>query len=131
MTSKLRCGTCIFLHKRTNKDKKTCQNLGKNKGNPACKFWEPDLENLSQNIKNLISSIGLCNSNDLPVINWLLKRHQVLLDEKIPYRIGSYVLYNKKYKIFIENITPTSIIGRDAKGINFVLPLNSTLLEIC
>jgi len=128
--SKLRCGTCIFLNKRANKDRKTCYTLGKTKGNPACKHWEPDLENFSENVKSLVSLVGLCASKDIPVISWLLKRHQLLLDNKIPYRIGSYILYNREnqwHKIFIENITTTSIIGRDAEGINFVLPLNSDL----
>lgn len=129
---KKRCGSCIYLNK-TKKEGALCSESGKNKGVPACKNWEPDIENLSDNIKTIISLFGKCDISDIPILNWILKKQQTLLEKDINclFRIGNIVWYfiasqNDIYQLLIQNVNPKYVIGRDLiGGASFFLPLDT------
>ena len=110
---KLRCGSCIFLTKRL-KDKAFCSESGKNKGNPACKHWEPDFGKLTDLSKQFTSFLKRCTSKDALILKWLVDRQCILNNKGVSYYIGSTYYYkaDKIYRIFIENITAKHIIGR-------------------
>lgn len=130
---KKRCDSCIFLNS-TRKDGILCSEIGKNKGYPACKNWEPNIENLSDNVKNIIPLLGKCDIDDIPILDWILKKQQSLLEKDINYlfRIGNIVWYfisdleDDIYQILIQNVTSKYVVGCDLiKGTSFFLPLDT------
>jgi hypothetical protein len=132
---KKRCGTCIFLA-QTRKEGNLCLEKGKNKGCPACKSWEPNIESLSNNVKSIITLLGQCKPLDIPILEWILKKQQYLLDNNSLFRIGTTVWYfveipdryaeDQIYQILIQNVTSKYIVGKDMmRNAAFFLPLNA------
>jgi len=128
---KLRCGTCTFLEKKALKEGHICRDLGKNKGYPACRSWEPDIDSLSDTAKNIIFQLGTCNDRDFPILRWILDKQQMLADNDVRYRIGDTVFFQsheKTYSIVIINATQKTITGRDPKtGVTFTLTHSSDI----
>jgi len=104
---------------------KFCQDLGKNKGCPSCKSWEPNIDNLSEKTKFIISQLVSCDDNDFPILMWILDKQQILAENKLPYRIGDTVyvqVHDNIYSMIIINATLKTITGRDIEsGVSFTL----------
>lgn len=135
---KRRCGGCIYLNK-LKKDGVLCSESGKNKGCPACKYWEPDIEGLSLNVRAIINFLSDCELSDVPVLEWVLKKQQRLLENPKSnplLRIGRIVWHlvsstnleerDTVYQIRIQNVTAKHAVGQDLQfGTCFFLPLDS------
>lgn len=135
---KRRCGGCIYLNK-LRKDGVLCSESGKNKGCPACKYWEPDIEGLSENVRAIINLLSDCELSDMPVLDWVFKKQQGLLENSkgnpllrigkiIWYLVSSTTLKEKDmiYQIRIQNVTAKHAVGQDLEfGTCFFLPLDS------
>lgn len=129
MLKKLICGNCIFLNKRVRQGTKiSCYKQGKNKGHPACKYWELDGDSLSKELWQLISQIGSCKDKDVPILRWVLDQQQILIERNLPYRFGDIVYFEVKdiiHKITINSVTSKTISGRSSEGISFTLSQNT------
>jgi len=134
---KKRCGECIYLHK-LRKDGVLCSENGKNKGCSSCKNWEPDIGNLSEGVEAIVELLGNCQASDVPILEWLLKKQEILLEKNSSLRIGRTVWHfvpsttagSQIYPNTIQNVTAKYAVGRDLQyGTCFLLPLDTKVFS--
>lgn len=121
----LNCKTCIRLYKKKFR-RKTCSERGVTEFNKACDDWEPDMENISAPLEEIRDLMVELSYAELQTCYWLTEEIEKALKSGIDFKIGQWVYYDYKGKLFkfqVQNIGEDFVFGVTKDGRKFrVMP---------